>query len=645
MDLQGKTIVITGAAQGLGQKMAQMIASHGAKLALVDLDHVKLQDTVRLCEAAGAKVKDYPTDVTEEATVEALFNSVHKDFGGVDGVINNAGITSDSLLVKVQNGKVQKKMSVDDFHKVIAVDLRGVFLCGREGAAHMIEGGRGGVIINISSISRAGNVGQTNYSAGKAGVAAMTVTWAKELARYKIRVAGIAPGFTFGAGFGSQAGDMKMKGRHHQALVEKHAGWCRSARPSSTRSTRSRYSARSKPPRQSSSFRSWSGPRPRSEPQRNRPSSISPAMRLVPTEHSHAAAAQAVGAGARPQGRGADEGQPPYRRIHGRDRRRGEAAHRPAHEPRLRHRRAGLSAAALRHRRRDQHLPDARGQARHRPERHRPGARARHRRSRKSRSSRRSRPSRQKIKSTLDAAALCKMADRGQITGGILDGPLAFDNAVSEEAAKTKGIVSPVAGQADIFVVPDLEAGNMLAKQLEYLAEARDRRHRARRARADHPDQPRRQDARAARLLRDRAAAGAPQGGGEAMSDAILVLNAGSSSIKFSLFPGDVATEPSRTSYVTANARASGTACISRRRTAPERSLVDEHLAEGRTHEDALAALLRWLEGRFQDHRLVAAGHRVVHGGSLYNAPVRIDAAVIAELTPPHSAGAAPSAP
>jgi phosphate acetyltransferase len=76
------------------------------------------------------------------------------------------------------------------------------------------------------------------------------------------------------------------------------------------------------------------------------------------------------------------------------------------------------------------------------------------------------------IRSTLDAAALCKMADRGQITGGILEGPLAFDNAVSAEAAKTKGIVSPVAGHADILVVPDLEAGNMLAKQLEYLAEA-----------------------------------------------------------------------------------------------------------------------------------------------------------------------------
>ncbi len=77
-----------------------------------------------------------------------------------------------------------------------------------------------------------------------------------------------------------------------------------------------------------------------------------------------------------------------------------------------------------------------------------------------------------KIRSTIEAAALCKMADRNQITGGVVDGPLAFDNAVSEEAAKIKGIISPVAGKADILVVPDLESGNMLAKELEYLAEA-----------------------------------------------------------------------------------------------------------------------------------------------------------------------------
>jgi 3-oxoacyl-[acyl-carrier protein] reductase len=195
MVIKGKTIVITGAARGLGQKMAEVVAGQGANVALVDLDRSKLRESVHLCEVAGGSVRDYAVDVTDEAAVEALFNSVHKDFGSVDGLINNAGVTSDALLVKVENGKIKKKMSLADFNKVGSVDLMGVFLCGREAAVHMIEGGHGGVIINISSISRGGNVGQTNYSAAKAGVAAMTVTWAKELARHKIRVAGIAPGF------------------------------------------------------------------------------------------------------------------------------------------------------------------------------------------------------------------------------------------------------------------------------------------------------------------------------------------------------------------------------------------------------------------------------------------------------------------
>jgi 3-oxoacyl-[acyl-carrier protein] reductase len=154
MDVQGKVIVITGAAQGIGRKMAEIMAGQGAKLALVDVDHTKLQNTVRLCTKLGGKVKDYPADVIDEPAVEALFSSVHKDFGSVDGLINNAGISSDALLVKAADGKVQRKMSLTDFHRVIAVDLRGVFLCAREAAVHMIEGGRSGVIINISSISR-----------------------------------------------------------------------------------------------------------------------------------------------------------------------------------------------------------------------------------------------------------------------------------------------------------------------------------------------------------------------------------------------------------------------------------------------------------------------------------------------------------
>ena len=111
-----------------------------------------------------------------------------------------------------------------------------------------------------------------------------------------------------------------------------------------------------------------------------------------------------------------------------------------------------------------------------------------------------------KVPSTIEAGALCKMADRGQITGGILDGPLALDNAISLRAAQIKKIDSPVAGRANVLVVPDLEAGNMLAKSLSFLAGRGRRRHRARRARADHPDQPRRFGVRPARLLRGRGA-------------------------------------------------------------------------------------------------------------------------------------------
>jgi 3-oxoacyl-[acyl-carrier protein] reductase len=195
MDLKDKVIVVTGAARGLGQKMAEAVAAQGAKLALADLDEATLEETARLCAKAGGETKSYPANVAEEAAVEALFANVRKDFGAIDGLINNAGTNRDALFVKAKDGKVISKMSLADFNKVIAVDLVGVFLCGREAAVHMIEGGRGGVIINISSISRVGNIGQTNYAAAKAGVAAMTVTWAKELARHQIRVAAIAPGF------------------------------------------------------------------------------------------------------------------------------------------------------------------------------------------------------------------------------------------------------------------------------------------------------------------------------------------------------------------------------------------------------------------------------------------------------------------
>ena len=123
-----------------------------------------------------------------------------------------------------------------------------------------------------------------------------------------------------------------------------------------------------------------------------------------------------------------------------------------------------------------------------------------------------------KIPGTLDAAALCKMADRGQITGALLDGPLAFDNAISRAAAQIKKITSPVAGEADILMVPDLEAGNMLAKQLSYLAGRGQRRHRAGRPGANRPDQPGGQRGLAAGVRRTGATAGGGEGEGR-MSD------------------------------------------------------------------------------------------------------------------------------
>lgn len=195
MDLQGKTIVITGAARGLGAAMAKRLARHRPKLALVDITADSLADVSSACRGLGAEVKAYGANVAKEADVIALFDRIVAECGGVDGLINNAGITRDALLVKFADGKLAAKMSIEQWQAVMDVNLTGVFLCGREAAQRMVEGGRKGCIINISSISRAGNMGQTNYSAAKAGVAAMAVTWAKELARYGVRAAAVAPGF------------------------------------------------------------------------------------------------------------------------------------------------------------------------------------------------------------------------------------------------------------------------------------------------------------------------------------------------------------------------------------------------------------------------------------------------------------------
>jgi len=196
LKIAGSTIVITGAARGLGAAMASRLACGGAKLALVDIDEKSIENTADSCTSAGAaQVACYGVNVTGETEVEELFDGIAEDFGSLHGLINNAGITRDSLLVKFKDGKLLSKMSLQQWQSVIDVNLTGVFLCGREAAAKMIEANTQGCIINISSVSRHGNIGQTNYSATKAGVESMAVVWAKELARYGIRAASIAPGF------------------------------------------------------------------------------------------------------------------------------------------------------------------------------------------------------------------------------------------------------------------------------------------------------------------------------------------------------------------------------------------------------------------------------------------------------------------
>jgi 3-oxoacyl-[acyl-carrier protein] reductase len=196
MELKDKVVAVTGGARGIGKSIATAFAGRGARVALLDLLPADLEAARADLAAAGAKVRAYCTNVAREEQVTAALDGVIADFGRLDVMINNAGIIKDALLVKVKDGAVVGKMSLEQWQTVIDVNLTGVFLCGREAAERMIRLGHGGVIVNIASISKAGNAGQSNYSAAKAGVTAMAVVWARELARHGIRAASIAPGFT-----------------------------------------------------------------------------------------------------------------------------------------------------------------------------------------------------------------------------------------------------------------------------------------------------------------------------------------------------------------------------------------------------------------------------------------------------------------
>ena len=195
MQVEQSVIAITGAAGGLGAAMARRFAAAGARLALLDFQPEALSDFASGLDRDEQDVLALPCDVSNEVNVDDAFKRIAEHFGRLDVLVNNAGITRDALTLKFRDGELVSKMSLEDWQAVIDVNLTGVFLCGRAAAEQMVQAGNGGLIINVSSISRAGNMGQINYSATKAGVAAMTVTWSKEFARYGIRVNTISPGF------------------------------------------------------------------------------------------------------------------------------------------------------------------------------------------------------------------------------------------------------------------------------------------------------------------------------------------------------------------------------------------------------------------------------------------------------------------
>ena len=194
MDITGKVIAITGAGRGLGRAIALRLASQGAVLALIDVNRADLEVTEAEVRSRDGRCALFVCNVADEPEVEATFAAIEEQLGALHGLVNCAGILRDGMLIKMKEGELVEKMSLSQWQAVIDVNLTGTFLCGREGAALMAKGGQGGVIINISSTARAGNIGQSNYAASKAGVASLVVTWGRELARHGIRVMGIAPG-------------------------------------------------------------------------------------------------------------------------------------------------------------------------------------------------------------------------------------------------------------------------------------------------------------------------------------------------------------------------------------------------------------------------------------------------------------------
>ncbi|HTQ43424.1 MAG TPA: SDR family oxidoreductase [Polyangiaceae bacterium] len=195
MKLQDLKIVVSGAASGMGRHFSLRLVEAGAQVAAGDVNEGGLAETAAMAKGPG-KLHTRKLDVASEADVGAFVNWAHGAMGGLNGLINNAGILRDGLLVKKdkETGQI-KTLSKEQWDAVIGVNLTGATLLARDCVAKMAATGtRPGVVVNMSSVARHGNRGQSNYSAAKAALAANTKTWSLEWAPFGIRCGAIAPG-------------------------------------------------------------------------------------------------------------------------------------------------------------------------------------------------------------------------------------------------------------------------------------------------------------------------------------------------------------------------------------------------------------------------------------------------------------------